>query len=127
MFKWLLSKTKDIKSEPKPFKLGCVDKYHEDVVVSKKYTAEDYNNDERFENYQLEPGCTRDTYLYIFDEYDNEIALLEGFTYKKKACLACNTCLDEYEEGANKILNEIKKHELKEVRKRRVDEICGGE
>jgi len=100
--------------------------FHKNVVVSKNYKVEDF-----FKTYPLN--------IYDIKELRNSYYIsLEGVTigrlsfmdvevFQKKACLKCNTCLDEYNLGLKYYKMLVDKIWLRHCRRKKVDEICGGE
>ena len=109
-----------------------------DIHTGYHYTIDDFNEDERLGDYILlenPKGCSflsgRPYSLYHacdkrFISGMTELSLWYYKTpYYKKACVACRTCMDEYEKGIKEILKAINKYEEKLKRDKRVEEICG--
>lgn len=104
------------------------------IVTSKSYNIEEeYNKLNKGYKIEAIDGtslCYGNRRISVSTDKINMCCIvhLEKFVFKKKACIQCGTCLDEYDEMINSIdlaikerIEEIKKEELE---KKMADDIC---
>ena len=114
--------------------------WHKDIVTLKEYSIDDFFKDKRLEifiyetkSYSFVNSITINFYLL----FNNDLKLLnttdssDSKKFYKKACLKCNTCIDEYEKGISYYLGILNPVYIKYLndrkRNERAEKICKGE